>query len=174
MEKNKWKVDDVESFKRRNSLVQESDDGPSESEASGDRMSRYSSKSSIDNELPELVVFLQETNYEFVKDICIDKAVTSSEKCFEENCDTENGYVPCMLKYNVAESDGESTEESKDLESSISSTQSTQILEKDFFNKVNEKQKVQSDAIDEFPSDVSNKKSVPKLYLDRKVRVNLA
>lgn len=168
MEKNKWKVD-IESFKRRNYVVEESDDGPSESEASGDRTSRYSSKSSMDDELPELVVFLQETNYEFVKDICIDKAVTSREKCFKENCFTENGHVPCTVKHNTGESDDESTEKSEDLESSISSIESTQTLEKDFFNKVNEKQKVHSDAIDEIPSDVPTKKSVPKLFLDRKV-----
>ncbi|KAG6587606.1 hypothetical protein SDJN03_16171, partial [Cucurbita argyrosperma subsp. sororia] len=142
MEKNKGNVDDVESFKRRNCIVQESEDDPGESEASGDRMSRYSS-SSINDELPELVVFLQETNYEFVKDICIDKAGTSCEECFEENCDTQNGYVPCMLKSNV--------------------------VEKNLLNKVNENQKFCYDAKDDIPSDFSNKKSVPKLHLDRKV-----
>lgn len=174
MEKNKWKVDGIDSFRRRNYVVQESDDGLSESEASGNRTSRYSSKSSVDDELPELVVFLEETNYEFVKDIFIDKAVTSCEKCFEENCDTKNGSVPCMLTCNVVESNDESTEESEDLESSNSSNESTHINEGDLFNKVNEKQKVHSDVIDEISSDISNKKSVPKLFLDRKVRVNLA
>ncbi|XP_023531769.1 uncharacterized protein LOC111793924 [Cucurbita pepo subsp. pepo] len=169
MEKNKGKVDDVESFKRRNCIVQESEDDPGESEASGDRMSRYSSTSSINDELPELVVFLQETNYEFVKDICIDKAGTSCEECFEENCDTQNGYVPCMLKSDVAESDIKTTEESEDLESSILSTDSTQVVEKNLLNKVNENQKFCYDAKDDIPSDFSNKKSVPKLHLDRKV-----
>lgn len=174
MEKNKGKVDDVESFKRRNCIVQESEDDPGESEASGDRMSRYSSTSSINDELPELVVFLQETNYEFVKDICIDKAGTSCEECFEENCDTQNGYVPCMLKSDVAESDIKTTEESEDLESSILSTDSTQVVEKNLLNKVNENQKFCYDAKDDIPSDFSNKKSVPKLHLDRKVRINSA
>lgn len=172
-EKNKWKVDGVESFKRRSYMVQESDDGPGESEPSGDGRSRFSSMSSIDDELPEFVVFLQETNYEFVKDICIDKAETSHEKCFEEDCDRENGYVPYLLKYNIAVSDGGATEESEDLESSISSIESMQVLEKDFFNKVNEKRKVHYDEIDEVPSDLPRKKTVPKLLLDRKVRINL-
>lgn len=172
-EKSKWKVDGVESFKRRSYMVQESDDGPREAEPSGGGRSRISSKSSIDDELPELVVFLQETNYEFVKDICIDKAVTSHEKCFEENCETKNGHVLYLLKYNKAESDGESTEESEDLESSTSSIESTQVLEKDYFDKVNEKQNVHYDEIDEIPSDLPTKKTVPKLLLDRKVRINL-
>ncbi|TYJ98239.1 Retrovirus-related Pol polyprotein from transposon TNT 1-94 [Cucumis melo var. makuwa] len=171
VEKNKLKVDDIEFFKRRNYVVQERDAGPSESEASGDRMSRYSSKSSvkssIEDELPELVVFLQETNYEFVKDICIDEAVTSRQKCFKESCHTENDHVPCMLKYNAGETDAESTEESNDSDSTISSIESTQTLEENF-NEVYEKQKVHSDAID-VPSEVPRKKSVPKLFLDRKV-----
>ncbi|XP_023516092.1 uncharacterized protein LOC111780061 isoform X1 [Cucurbita pepo subsp. pepo] len=165
MEKSEWKVD-VESFKRRNYVVQERDDDPSESEAIGDRISRYSTKSSfktsMDDELPELVVFLQETDLEFVKDICIDKVVMSHEKCIEENCDTENGLVPDMLKHNTPESDCESSEESEYLESSVSSTESTQILEEDLFNKVNEKQK-------DYSSEVSIMKSVPILFLDRKV-----
>ncbi|XP_038879932.1 uncharacterized protein LOC120071641 [Benincasa hispida] len=160
MEKNKLKVEDIESFKRScYNVVEESDD---ESEANGDRMSWYSSKSSIEDELPELVVFLQETNYEFVKDICIDESATSRGKWFEENCDTENGYVHRMLNRDTLESDDESTEESEDLESSISSTESTQTLD--------EKQKAHSDALDEIPSEVPpHKKSVPKLFLDRKV-----
>lgn len=48
-------------------------------------------------ELPELVVFLQESRYHFVKDICIDKEMPSPVKCSVENCELDHNNITCLL-----------------------------------------------------------------------------
>ncbi|XP_050376611.1 uncharacterized protein LOC126794012 [Argentina anserina] len=84
-------------------------------------------KAAMDYDLPELVVFLQDSGYEFVKDICIDDgSVSSQNKCLEENCDLDLKFVSCMVSSD-AESSSESTVESEDSSESSNSTVSKHI-----------------------------------------------
>ena len=78
------------------------------SEDSKTRNSRCAKRGSMDYELPELVVFLQESSYHFVKDICIDKKMHSHGKCLVEDCELDHKIISCIL-----ESDVESKRESR-------------------------------------------------------------
>ncbi|KAF3438012.1 hypothetical protein FNV43_RR20768 [Rhamnella rubrinervis] len=51
----------------------------------------------MEYELPELVVFLQESCYHFVKEICFDKEMPSQPKCFVENCELDHNTISCLL-----------------------------------------------------------------------------
>ncbi|XP_024024843.1 uncharacterized protein LOC21399709 [Morus notabilis] len=53
---------------------------------------------SMDYELPELVVFLQESSYHFVKDVCIDKGMHSHGKCLVENCELDHKIISRILE----------------------------------------------------------------------------
>lgn len=77
-------------------------------------------KVGMDNELPELVAFLQESsNYQCFKDICIDKEVPSQEKYFVENCELDHSRISCILDSDLYSS-SESIGETLDSESSVS------------------------------------------------------
>lgn len=77
-------------------------------------------KVGMDNELPELVAFLQESsNYQCFKDICIDKEVPSQEKYLVENCELDHSRISCILDSDM-DSSSESIGETLDSESSIS------------------------------------------------------
>ncbi|PON46430.1 18S pre-ribosomal assembly protein gar2-like protein [Parasponia andersonii] len=84
------------------------------------RKSHCTKKGSMDYELPELVVFLQESSYHFVKDICIDKEVPCSKgKCLVENCDLDHKIISC-IRESDADGKSESTEHTMITMSSIS------------------------------------------------------
>lgn len=59
---------------------------------------RRKSHCTVDYELPELVVFLQESSYHFVKDICIDKEMPCKGKCLVENCELDHDTISCILE----------------------------------------------------------------------------
>ncbi|CAB4311579.1 unnamed protein product [Prunus armeniaca] len=82
-------------------------------------------KVGMDNELPELVAFLQESsNYQCFKDICIDKEVPSQEKYLVENCELDHSRIACILDSDL-DSSSESIGETLDSESSASTEHDT-------------------------------------------------
>ncbi|XP_004301097.1 PREDICTED: uncharacterized protein LOC101293793 [Fragaria vesca subsp. vesca] len=91
-------------------------------------------KAAMDYDLPELVAFLQDSGYPFVKDICIDSVVPSQNKCLEENCDLDFNNVSCMVSSD-AESSSKLTVESQcsseSSNSSVSKHISDQLWEED-------------------------------------------
>lgn len=68
------------------------------SDKSTERNSHFIANGSMDYELPELVVFLQESSYQFVKDVCIDKGMHSHGKCEVENCELDHKLMSCLLE----------------------------------------------------------------------------
>lgn len=72
-------------------------DSLSDSERTGTRKRYHTRNRAMEYELPELVVFLQESSYHFVKEICIDKEMPSEAKCFVENCDLDHNTISCLL-----------------------------------------------------------------------------
>lgn len=64
------------------------------------RKCRGANKGSIDYELPELVVFLQDSSYHFVKDIRIDDKKMEST-CSVENCELDHKIIACLLESEV-------------------------------------------------------------------------
>ncbi|GMN61714.1 hypothetical protein TIFTF001_030810 [Ficus carica] len=68
------------------------------SDKSTEKNSHFFAKGLMDYELPELVVFLQESSYQFVKDICIDKGMHSHGKCEVENCELDHKLMSCILE----------------------------------------------------------------------------
>ncbi|CAN6717622.1 unnamed protein product [Malus baccata var. baccata] len=74
----------------------------------------------VDYDLPELVAFLQgSSNYQFFKDIGIDKEVRCEDKCFVEHCESYHSSFSCIPDPDPY-SEGESIRESLDSESSTS------------------------------------------------------
>ncbi|KAM6593779.1 hypothetical protein CsatA_001482 [Cannabis sativa] len=63
---------------------------PNNSEDNKRRKSQLTRKGSMECELPELVVFFQESSYNFVKDMSIDKKFPSKEKCLVDSCVLES------------------------------------------------------------------------------------
>lgn len=86
---------------------------------SEDGKSHCTRKGSKEYELPELVVFLQESSYHFVKDICIDKDMTCEGKCLVENCELDHKFISCILESD-ADRKPESTQQTMITLSSIS------------------------------------------------------
>lgn len=84
-------------------------------------------KAAMDHDLPELVAFLQDSGYPFVKDICIDSEVTSQNKCWEENCDLDHNSISGILSFD-AESSSESFAETRDYSSVSSNSTESQVI----------------------------------------------
>ncbi|KAK9278904.1 hypothetical protein L1049_028485 [Liquidambar formosana] len=82
----------------------------SESEGGEERIFFYTDGNVMDSELPELVTFLQKSNYQVVKDIGIDRGVSSQEKCLIENCELDHNIISCLLNSDV-DGSNESTNE---------------------------------------------------------------
>lgn len=68
-----------------------------DSERTGGRKSYHTRKRTVEYELPELVVFLQDGCYRFFKEICIDKEMPSQSKCSIENCELDHNIISCFL-----------------------------------------------------------------------------
>lgn len=68
-----------------------------DSERTGGRKSYNTRKRTMEYELPELVVFLQDGCYRFFKEICIDKEMPSQSKCYIENCELDHNIISCFL-----------------------------------------------------------------------------
>ncbi|KAJ7942173.1 18S pre-ribosomal assembly protein gar2-like protein [Quillaja saponaria] len=81
----------------------------------------------MDYDLPELVVFLQEDNHQFVKDICIDRGVINCGYLLED-CEVDHSSISSIHNPDV-ESTSESSEESLKTSSSKSSNGSKCIVE---------------------------------------------
>ncbi|XP_062116841.1 uncharacterized protein LOC133830785 isoform X2 [Humulus lupulus] len=90
-----------------------------DSEDSTRRNSHFTRKESMDYELPELVVFLQESSYHFVKDMCIDKKLPCKEKSFVENCELEHKIISCVLESDADRKSKPLEQAMKPLSSSI-------------------------------------------------------
>ncbi|KAL5540073.1 hypothetical protein UlMin_043954 [Ulmus minor] len=80
-----------------------------DSQATDRKRNHFTKKSSMDFELPELVVFLQESSFHFVKDIRIDKGKPPpQDKCLVKNCELDHKTISCLLN-----SDADSKYDSK-------------------------------------------------------------
>uniref|UniRef100_A0A5B7C6T3 18S pre-ribosomal assembly protein gar2-related n=1 Tax=Davidia involucrata TaxID=16924 RepID=A0A5B7C6T3_DAVIN len=92
---------------------------PSESGGTEERTDLYTNTHVMDSEMPELAVFLQESNYQVVRDICIDRVVPSQESCSVENCELDHNIISCFLNSYV-DINSNFTKEAPDTVSSIS------------------------------------------------------
>lgn len=109
-----WK----DSEDRRDHVAQYSN-CPRDSKGSEEGKNLFTKESIMEYELPELDVFLHESSYQFVKDICLDGEVSSQGKCLVENCELDHNSISCILSSDV-DSNGELTEETMDTTSSAS------------------------------------------------------
>lgn len=88
-----------------------------ESEENDRRTYIYTDESALlDCEMPELVVFLQESKYQAIKDFCTDGEVPLHAKSLTENCGLDHNIVSCLLN-----SDADSSELPKERQSTQSS-----------------------------------------------------
>lgn len=69
------------------------------------RKRHYSEKNPMESDTPELVAFLEEQDYQFVKDIFMDREVPLMNKCLVENCEPDHKIISCMLNSDDRESD---------------------------------------------------------------------
>lgn len=99
--------------------VAHNSDCPRDSKGSEEGKNLYTRKSIMEYELPELDVFLHESSYQFLKDICIDSGVSSQGRCLVEDCELDHNSISCILNSEV-DSNGELTEETLDTASSVS------------------------------------------------------
>ena len=99
--------------------VAQNSDCPRDSKGSEEGKNLYTRKNIMEYELPELDVFIHESSYQFVKDICMDSRVPSQGKCLVENCELDHNSISCILNSEV-DSNGELTEETLDTASSAS------------------------------------------------------
>ncbi|KAI8543145.1 hypothetical protein RHMOL_Rhmol08G0194900 [Rhododendron molle] len=80
-----------------------------------------SDASFVDCEMPELAIFELESEYQIVKDICIDREIPSPARCSVENCELDHSIISCLLNSDI-ETDVKSTEKALTRVSSISNS----------------------------------------------------
>lgn len=73
----------------------------------------------MDCEEPELIVFLQESDYQIFKEICIDGEVPFRDKCCVENCELDHSILSGLLNSEL-EIQGNLRTEAPDLVSFVS------------------------------------------------------
>ncbi|KAI4344002.1 hypothetical protein L6164_011280 [Bauhinia variegata] len=83
-------------------------------------------KGVMDYDIPELVVFIQEENPQFVKDICIDKGVTTQGKCLRKDCDSYHSRKPWLVNY--GDGDSESTAKTMEMETESSNSNGSECV----------------------------------------------
>lgn len=125
------------------------------SDKSTERNSHFIAKGSMDYELPELVVFLQESSYQFVKDICIDKGMHSHGKCEVENCELDHKLMSCIL-----ESDADSKRRESKAHTTVVTLPSVTKESKTTDARDHHKNGLDIDARDESSTDHSTKEIV--------------
>lgn len=69
------------------------------------RKRHYSEKNPMESDTPELVAFFEEQDYQFVKDIFMDREVPLMNKCLVENCELDHKIISCVLSSDDRESD---------------------------------------------------------------------
>ncbi|KAA8542361.1 hypothetical protein F0562_023503 [Nyssa sinensis] len=92
---------------------------PSESGGGEERTDLYTDRLVMDCETPELAVFLHESNYQVVTDICVNRIVPSQDSCSVENCELDHNIISFFLSSYV-DINSNSTKEALDTVSSIS------------------------------------------------------